>query len=143
MPVIPILKILIIEGFTPIYSYTPHSPDVKADDQMLSGLLSALKTFGSELGSEISSLSFRKLQVYYRILQNDKKEFILVFLCGLEANEEDVRIRMELFSQTFVRDFAKRPREVIAKSAEESPPFREEDRTELDNFLRKVLAFQR
>src|SRR3972149_4353106 len=100
MPVIPILKILIIEGFTPIYSYTPHSPDVKADDQMLSGLLSALKTFGSELGSEISSLSFRKLQVYYRILQNDKKEFILVFLCGLEANEEDVRIRMELFSQT-------------------------------------------
>lgn len=105
-----VLKVLIVSEGLCIYSYSPVSQEssmniisANTDEQLLSGILSAIQTIGSDLGSEVSSVQFSKALIVYRVMNIKNHNFMIIFITDSSAEEQDTRIRMEYLSQIFVR----------------------------------------
>ena len=104
-----IIEVLFIHEGLCVFNYTNHqkqSLSSDKDEQLLSGLLSAIQSFSMDLGTEIKAVKFRTSKVFYRTINLKNINITLVFITEPTANDEDIRIRMEYAAQIFVRDFS-------------------------------------
>ncbi|MHA2366543.1 MAG: hypothetical protein ACXAC7_21485 [Candidatus Hodarchaeales archaeon] len=99
-----IYEILIMDyrGVT-VFSYQIDKEKelIQADKQLISGFLSAIKSFGTHLGYEIKSINLYGLKIYYRIIKS-KKEYIIIGIVNPKGNENNIKIRMEMLSYLLV-----------------------------------------
>ena len=105
-----IQKVLVISSGIALITYTnPGSGvDLPTDEQLLSGFLGAFQSFSSDLGTEINTVKFRQVSIFYRIIkpiENNSDEISIVFIADQTADEKQIRIRMEYACQIFVHKY--------------------------------------
>ena len=104
-----IQRVLVISSGMAIFNYVNQKDQLEiTDDQLLSGFLGAYQSFSSDMGTEINAVKFKQVSIFYRIIKNEdiaSHDLSLIFIASQEADEKDVRIRMEYACQIFVHKY--------------------------------------
>jgi hypothetical protein len=104
-----IQKVLVISSGIAVFNYNTQINDLQvSDEQLLSGFLGAFQSFSNDLGSEINSVKFKQVSIFYRIIKpSDARtdDVSIVFIADQSADEKDIRIRMEYACQIFVHKY--------------------------------------
>lgn len=100
----PIVRVMVLKDGLGVFTHSllGEGKTNQTDEQLLGGMLEAIKSFGSELGTEIQTLMLHKLCIYYRVLKIADQNLTMVFMGTSDCVEEDVRIRMEYACQVFL-----------------------------------------
>ena len=104
-------RVLVISSGMAIFTYSNQETNQELgmnDEQLLSGFLGAFQSFSNDMGTEINAVKFKQLSIFYRVIKksdNRSDEASIVFIADQNAEEKDIRIRMEYACQIFVHNY--------------------------------------